>query len=57
MGPSPHRCQTWRRSPHGPWEWVVPAPLITEAAAQGWRLSLPSHQAQRPMPQWRAQGG
>jgi hypothetical protein len=50
MRPSPHRRLTWHRSPWGWQAQVMPAPEAPTAATQGWRSSLPSLQAQHPVP-------
>jgi hypothetical protein len=55
--PSLHQCLTWHQSPCGRQAQVVPAPEAPTAAAQGWRSSLPSPQAQHPAPPHGAQGG
>jgi hypothetical protein len=57
MRPSHHRCQTWHLSPLDQQEWVVPAPITTEAPSRGWRPSPPSPQAWRPASPRGAQGG
>jgi hypothetical protein len=57
MRPSPHRCQTWHRSPRGRQAQVVPIPEAPIAAAQGQRLSPPSPQARCPTSPRGAQSG
>jgi hypothetical protein len=47
MRPSPHRCRTWHRSPHGQQAQVVPVPEAPIAVARSRRSSPPSPQAWR----------